>query len=256
MQDLISRLYGRRRKLSELENRVFEYILRNPKAIENMTADELANRLYISTATVSRTAKHLGFKGFQELKYAMKQYTEMIKGEAGASSDRSDFRKLSQTMESHLHQTFELLAQEPVEQIVEMMMKAETIEVFGLGGSMPICIDVARKLTFLGKKANARMDWDEQQAVSLSLTPNDLAIMISNSGETISIMEYATNLEKNQVPILAITGNKGSSLEKLASHTLHAIVDTIYYDDVDLSSRVSLTAVFDVLLIQIAEKRK
>lgn len=33
-----------------------------------------------------------------------------------------------------------------------MIERANTIEVFGVGGSFPICTDFARKLTFLGKK--------------------------------------------------------------------------------------------------------
>jgi DNA-binding MurR/RpiR family transcriptional regulator len=41
-------------------------------------------------------------------------------------------------------------------------LTAAACEVFGVGGSFPICTDFARKLTFLGKKAYARSDWDEQ----------------------------------------------------------------------------------------------
>ena len=68
MDSLISKLQKKKSTLSNLENQVLEYILANPLEVSESTIEQLADKLFISTATISRTAKHLGFKGFQELK--------------------------------------------------------------------------------------------------------------------------------------------------------------------------------------------
>ncbi|WP_207871728.1 hypothetical protein DOK78_000124 [Enterococcus sp. DIV2402] len=250
MQSLINKLQKKRPQLSELEKQVFDYILRNPTEIKQLTIDELAAKLFLSTATISRTAKHLGFKGFQELKYAIAQYSQTERGERELTNP--SIISLSQSIQLQLSQTLRLLQQAPIKEIVDALYHAKVIEIFGVGGSLPNCIEAARKLTFLGKKANARIDWDEQQAVSKSLSCDDLAIIVSNSGETIHIIEYALNLQQNNVPVLAIVGTENSRLETLATHTLQASVDMIYFEEVDLSSRVSLSAILDILLIQLA----
>ncbi len=48
--------------------------------------------------------------------------------------------------------------------------------------ALPIS-DFARKLTFLGKKAYARSDWDEQAAAVKNLDGQDLAIFVSYRSE-------------------------------------------------------------------------
>lgn len=253
MDSLINKLQKQQANLSNLEKQVFEYILRNPEKIKEMTVEQLANQLFISTATISRTAKRLGFKGFQELKYAITQYS---KGERKniQVTDLSEYQSVLESIERQIAKTITGIRQQSLEEIIRLLEVAETIEIFGVGGSLPNCIDAARKLTFLGKRANARIDWDEQQAMSNNLTDKDLAIIVSNSGETIHIIDYALNLKKRDVPILAIVGTNESHLEKLSTHTLFAVVEMVYFGEIDLSSRASLTVLMDVLLIQLAKK--
>ncbi len=72
----------------------------------------------------------------------------------------------------------------------------------------------ARKLTFLGKKAYARSDWDEQAAAVKNLDGQDLAIFVSYTGETKGILAYARVAQEQQVPMISLISTKGSTLEK------------------------------------------
>ncbi|MDN6664481.1 MAG: MurR/RpiR family transcriptional regulator [Tetragenococcus koreensis] len=251
MNTLQNKLLKKRPQLSGLEKQVLDYILQNPSIITKLTADLLAKKLFISTATVSRSAQHLGFKGFQELKYAFAQDTKDLE-EPEKALYSTQLADLCGSIECQLHETLEKFKQVPLEEIINCLKKAKVVELFGMGGSLPNCIHAARKLTFLGKTANARIDWDELQVTSKTLTPGDFAIIVSNSGETPSVIEYATNLRQQSVPTLAIIGTKNSSLEALATYKIQAVVDMLYFDEVDLSSRVPFSAVLDILLIQFA----
>ena len=253
MESLINKLQKRRGQLSSLEKQVFDYVLRNPEKIQEMTVEQLANQLFISTATISRTAKRLGYKGFQELKYAITQYSKEV-NQGLIVTDLQKSQSIIESIEKQISKTLKGIQSQDLDRIVEHLLQAESIEIFGVGGSLPNCIDMARKLTFLGKKANARIDWDEQQAISNNLTTNDLAVIISNSGETIHIIDYAMNLKKCDVPIVAIIGTTESHLEQIADYTLLGVVEMFYFQEIDLSSRVSLTLITDILLIQLAEK--
>ncbi|AYW47315.1 DNA-binding protein [Tetragenococcus osmophilus] len=251
MNTLQNKLLKKRPQLSELEKQVLDYILQNSSTVTTLTADLLAKELFISTATISRTAQRLGFKGFQELKYAIAQDNKELEEPEKAlySKQLSD---LCHSIEYQLHETLERFKQIPLEEIIHCLKKAKVVELFGMGGSLANCIHAARKLTFLGKTANARIDWDELQITSKTLTPEDFAIIVSNSGETPSVIEYAINLQQQGVPTLAIIGTKNSSLEALTTYKIQAVVDMLYFDEVDLSSRVPFSAVLDILLIQFA----
>ncbi|MDR0921789.1 MAG: MurR/RpiR family transcriptional regulator [Lactobacillales bacterium] len=245
----------KKQHLSDVENQVLEYILANIHVVVNQTIDEVAKTMFTSTATISRTAKHLGFTGFRELKYAIAEYEENEKiSSIKLKNKEPNYSKLAEILHQQLLHTFEQLSQEKISEIVLHIHEADNIELLGVGGSLANCIDAARKLTFLGKKASARVDWDELRAVSHSLTKNDLAILVSHSGETIHILEYATILMERNVPMVAIVGSEDSSLESLSTYTLKAEMTPLYFGEVDLSSRISLTGLLDTLLISYAEK--
>ncbi|MEC6748937.1 MurR/RpiR family transcriptional regulator [Marinilactibacillus sp. XAAS-LB27] len=256
MDALISKLQKRKSTLSNLENQVLEYILANPKEVSESTIEQLAETLFISTATISRTAKHLGFKGFQELKYAILNYYDVERGEQNTTKLAKEATVFGGNISKQIEKSFESLSESQVDEIVSILLQTNTIEVVGVGGSLPACIDVSKKLMALGKKATARTDWDELRAISKSLNKNDLAILVSLSGETIHIIEYATNYMERGVPIIAVVGVSDSTLEKIATYTLKAFVEPVYFQDVDLSSRAALNSILDFILIRMAEEKK
>jgi DNA-binding MurR/RpiR family transcriptional regulator len=254
MDALVSKLQKKKSQLSNLENQVLEYILANPKESTRMTIDELADKLFISTATISRTAKRLGFKGFQELKYVIVQYTEQERRQTDPKVLANENATFRDSLVQQMNVSFEQVENKNIKETLDLLKKANTIEIIGVGGSYPNCLDAARKLMALGKKATARMDWDELRDVSKVLSSEDLAVLISLSGETIHIIEYATNFVERDVPIIAIVGTEGSTLEKLATYTFRTLVEPIYFGEVDLSSRVALSGILDLLIIRFANE--
>lgn len=256
MDSLISKLQKKKPELSTLENQVLEYILANPTEVINLSIEEVAQTLFISTATISRTAKRLGFKGFQELKYAIMHYTNQERRLVNTSVLNKEIIAYRDSLIHQLSISLNQLSETDLNQAVSMIEKANSIEIMGVGGSLPNCIDASKKLTALGKKSAARVDWDDLRAASKSLDSDDLAILISLSGETIHIIEYASNFKENNVPFIAVVGVENSTLEQLATITFQAAVEPVYFGNIDLSSRVALTGVFDLMMIRYAERKR
>ncbi|MEY8445562.1 MurR/RpiR family transcriptional regulator [Enterococcus ratti] len=249
---LISLLEKKCSALSKVENEVLDYIFEHLPIIGRKTIYEVASDLFVSTATVSRTAKHLGYQGFKELKYAIDQTMPMEQEEANPHS----FQTITSQMISNVTETFQQLTEKKVKQIITMIDQSNTIEVFELGGSLPICIDFARKLTFLGKKAFARSDWDEKEMAISNLSQKDLAIFVSFTGETKGILTYAHIAHKQKIPIVSIVSMNGSSLEKLSTISLIAKGTSHYHKRVDLNSRFTSICLFDTVLMMYAEQIK
>ena len=199
-EGLIALLEKKRNHLSKIENQVLDYILTHMTEISSQTIYEVAQALFVSTATISRTAKHLGYRGFQELKYAIVQ---SVQSESTESDSRS-FQAITQQLIANVQDSFQQMDEAKVAEMLKMIERANTIEVFGVGGSFPICTDFARKLTFLGKKAYARSDWDEQEAAVKNLDGQDLAIFVSYTGETKGILAYARVAQEQQVPMISL----------------------------------------------------
>lgn len=250
MQIFYKRLLKKRETLSLLEKQVLEYILSHPEKVISMSLKQVSEKTFVSTATISRTCKQLGYAGFQELKYTLTQYVQTEKKQVPLSlPSLTGIEEMAERIRTEVNQTLSQLTKESLTLGAKYLIKSNRVEFFGVGASLPSCLDAARKLTFSGRIANAREDWDELRAVANSLTPDDVATLVSYSGETIHIIEFASLLKKRNVPIIGIVGADNSQLEQLASLTYQAKITNCYYGNVDMSSRIPLNLVLEFLII-------
>ncbi|MBP1042758.1 MurR/RpiR family transcriptional regulator [Vagococcus sp. BWB3-3] len=242
MELFFKRLIQRKEQLSRLENQVLEYMMEHPTDVVDSTLDELSKKIYASTATISRTCKALGYSGYQELRIVLTQYVLKKPAQSNvAISVDPPLNSTSQRVMREVSGTLEQLAHFDLNQALTLIQNSRNIEFIGVGASYTNCVEAARKLTFAGRPSNAREDWDELRAVAQAMTPEDLAVVVSYSGETLHIMEYTTILSNNQVPILAITGDNHNTLAQRATLNCPVTIETRYLDNLDLSSRVPLS---------------
>lgn len=255
MNSFFKSLQLKRDKLSNLEQQVMNYILENPDMIEQNTIEELSKILFVSTATISRTCKKLGFSGFQELKYSLASHKDTIDVEKVSVQDHSIMNHI-QRFETEFNDNISQIGASISDEVIDLIENSNHVEFFGVGASLPICIEAARKMTFAGRIATARSDWDELRVVAQNMKETDLAVVVSLSGETLHIIEYANILKENNVPMITLTGNKNNHLIELGTHTLYAELQAHYYGKVDMSSRFLLNMILDLLLLEYIQRKK
>lgn len=246
------KLLAKRKDLSTLESQVLEYMLKYPNKVSEKTIDEFANEIFVSTATVSRTCKKLGFKGYQQLKYALDQYTgtkeEVTKQQDSQSSEEIDSHIVR--FQKEMKRAMMDVDAAGILSVVETIKNSQLVEFFSVGASFPFGSDAARKLTFAGKISSARSDWDELRAVAHNMNPTDVAIILSHSGETLHLIEYAAMLKERHVPVILISGTKGSYLESIADLTLTAYSKSFYCETIDMSSRFTMNLLIDLIIFE------
>ncbi|MCM3112473.1 MurR/RpiR family transcriptional regulator [Lederbergia lenta] len=255
VQVFFKRLSQQRERLSQLEMEVLEYILHHPDKVVRLNVDELAKKLFVSTATISRTCQQLGFRGFQDMKYSLSK--EVFQEKQNMESSNSDvlsnhINRVQLEMES----TLKSIDEGKIISAAKYIHESTYVEFFGVGNSLPPCVDAARKLMFSGKVTSAREDWDELRSVANSLSKDDLAILVSYSGETIYMLEYAALLKKRNVKTIAITGQHNNRLQQEVDLSLQAHVTNCYYGDLDMSSRFPLSVILDFIILTYLQQFK
>ncbi|HFU4024843.1 TPA: MurR/RpiR family transcriptional regulator [Streptococcus suis] len=245
--DTIEKRYSYcKNQMSELERDVWDYIISQREKVIYQSIEDVAMHLHTSTATVSRAVKRLGFAGFSELKFTLKQQSH--------TSSEIDFQTLDSQMYKgillqQIRETFDYLSEIDIRNALNFLERSDRIEIFAVGGSFGLGLDLSKKLVGLGKVAQARMDWDDLRLAAKLMRTNDLAIIVSMSGETQQIIEYAEAIRETGGAILSIIGNKSSALEAISDT---AIVTKSYFSSkgsADLSSRIGMASVLDYLLL-------
>tara|TARA_B100001250_G_scaffold159127_2_gene136669 strand:- start:798 stop:1775 length:978 start_codon:yes stop_codon:yes gene_type:complete len=89
------------------------------------------------------------------------------------------------------------------------------------------------------------------------ITKEDIVLMISNSGETIELVQILPSIKQKNVPIIAITGRKKSILSKEADIALDASVEkeACTLDLAPTASTTAALALGDALAIALLEYR-
>ncbi|MGM0218800.1 MurR/RpiR family transcriptional regulator [Enterococcus sp. AZ126] len=251
MSIFLKKLQKHQDKLSRLEKQVLAYIIEHPEEIAQSRIDEIAKKIYVSTATISRTSKALGYSGFQEFKYTLIHHLE--EEQRPAYQPSANFTQLAERVQNEISETLQLVNQEYLDAGAMLLANSQRVEFFGVGSSYSCCFEAARKLTFAGRIANAREDWDELRIVAKHLTTTDVAILVSYSGETNLPLEYVAILKEKKVPIIAIVGSANSPLEELATLVFHVKVTNGYYGDIDMSSRIPMHLVLELLILHYIE---
>lgn len=182
--DFFTRIAEHTPQLNKNDNELLSYCIRNHTEIANLKVTELADRLFISPASVVRFCKKLGFSGYSDFKASLRM--DLFEPEeTPRKSHPTDFFR-------DIHKTIEMVPEETVERIVELIHCSRRIELYAVGSSRMPGSELAKRLQTIGKAAFCYDDSTLMNISARQLTSDDLVLALSISGETSLIIAAAT----------------------------------------------------------------
>lgn len=200
---------------STSDHTIAEYILRHVSEIPNMTIYELAEACHLSPATISRFCRRFESISFKELKEHTSEFNDFNRTEIhqGPESDMIvGLPDYFEQVKKSLAQTEKLLQEDILQQAAILMHDANKLSFFGVTFSNVVAKNAQIKFMRLGKHTASYSNHENQIIEANAMIPDDLAIVISSSGDTRFIVKLTKELSRNEVPILAITSNPSSYL--------------------------------------------
>lgn len=118
------------------------------------------------------------------------------------------------------------LQPDQVERVIEILSRCKgKVVLLGVGKSGIIAQKIAATMTSSGTASIYLHPSDALHGGLGIVTPDDVVIALSNSGETDEIIQMLPYLTRRQVPIIALVGNINSTLARRAEAVLDASVD-------------------------------
>ncbi|WP_314723500.1 MurR/RpiR family transcriptional regulator [Enterocloster bolteae] len=212
-------------KYTDARHAVGEFILQEPENLYQYTITEIAAKTFTSKATVVRFAKAMGYDGWKEF---MKDYIAEVKYQKD-HKNTLDFNMPFQKDDSvdtiienikklqieSISETADLLKKEVLQKATDYLVRANQIEIFCSSPNTYAGELFKRKLITIGKRANVAVS-GEAGIVAASLGPQDCALIISYSGNSVSRnpVNRIGILKKNHVPIIGITSGGDNYMRK------------------------------------------
>ena len=139
---------------TEAERLIIDFVAARPAEFLVMSIQQLSARLQISDATVSRFARHAGFRDFKELKAAVAASTLGPAEKIQASIEAADSaHAYLGEQRDNLDRTMEALDEEAFARAADALAAAERVLIVGKGAAR-CCAELLRfRLARFGKEA-------------------------------------------------------------------------------------------------------
>jgi DNA-binding MurR/RpiR family transcriptional regulator len=223
-----------------------DFILTDPQKVLYLTITELARDTDTSEASVTRLCRHLGCKGYTEFKMALALDVQHNQPAALTSGDSIDML-VEETVQA-LRDTGKFINREVLQQAVEALHQAKTIQIYGVAASAITGEYLHYRLLRLGKSAQLFGDMHRAAMNASTLKEGDLVIAISASGSTKDVMHVVKVAKKQNARVLMLSNTLRSPMGSLADMLLVAARPEGPFNAGALSGKVGAMLLVEVLI--------
>lgn len=209
---------------------IANFILTHKTELAHLTLDDIQNQAYISKSSLVRFAKSLGFSGWKEFLVPLMEeihqenhYFSDVDPDVPFTKNDDNLtlaRKIAQLQIASIEDSLTLLDDALLTQAAYSIKKAKRVAIFGISPNNILAEVFRRRMAGIGKIIEVPRN-DEMGLTSLSLTSEDLAILISYSGQIVQFPHHLLkHLSDCDVTTLAITSQEKSPLAQFCDFTL------------------------------------
>lgn len=250
--------------LAPSERRVGQVILADPERAASLTITDLASLAETSETTVIRFCRSLGVGSYPNLRISL----ATAAGRAGADStsrlspdiDADDdlaavIAKVGAADARAIADTVANVDVDVLGAVVETVVGARRIDVYGAAASGYVALDLQQKLHRIGLTVFAWSDPHMAIPSAANLTAADVAIGISHTGTTIDTIDALTEAAKAGAVTVAITNFARSPIAKVASLVLQTSVSETTLRSGAMASRIAELTLIDCLFVGVAQRQ-
>lgn len=257
--NLFLRLRELRVSLTPVEKTIGEYVLQNKEKVPRLSIRELAKNSHSSDASVLRFCKTLGFGSYRDFIVGVtaalgsvnktdSEYTDIQPGD----NLQMIITNISLNNCKSIEDTMDVIDRDAIARAVGLLRRAKRIDFYGVGASGLVCMDAQQKFSRIGKMCFAYTDGHNQLTAASLLSCGDVAVLISNSGDTLDILETLAVVKQSGASTVAITRYVRSELANQADVVLSISTPEITIRSGAMGSRIAMLNIIDILFAGVA----
>ena len=218
-------------ELTELEQEIARYFLQVDTIVDDLSSQQVTQKLHVSQAALTRFAKKCGFTGYREFVF---QYQHQANKQDTHSHKHSPLTKRVLRSYSNLReQTQDLIDEAQLERVAQLIDDAERVYFFGTGSSGLIAREMKLRFMRLGVVCEALTDQDGFAWTTSIMDENCLVLGFSLSGTTQSVLDSLLDAKEMGAKTILFTSapNKNSQAYTetvlVASHSQSSYIQRI-----------------------------
>ncbi|MFK4885748.1 MurR/RpiR family transcriptional regulator [Lactococcus petauri] len=226
------RVKNKENKLTELEEDLVDYILKNKEAVSQTKIVILSQKFYTVPNTITRFCKKLGYENFSEFKINLKQ--ELTTPES---------------MNAHKHillKNFDLIDKEREMKVVQLMQRAKSVNFYALDQTVLLTKMYVKSLFALDDKFQF-YEYQQEMKKKILSSSHEVFFFVSLSGETPSVLELAELAKSRNHKLISLTNLTENSLVQIADIPLYCLTQKEEVNGYDTTDKTPLLLVLQSL---------
>jgi len=245
--DFYSQTSGNAARLSPTERNILNYVVKNMHKVKDMSIRELAKETYVSTTTLFRFVKKLGYEGFGEFTEAVRE-TEKESRKIHIPNIVHD----DNYRDSYLKNVVEavkVITDEKIEAFHKIMGRYPHIYILAEGLSSEVARYFSHLLIIMGY--NVEIPTEEYEFASLlrRVKRDDVLLILSYTGNNKSIVNHVERIFAIATPaIISFTRADNNIIQNMSDLNFYVFADEIDYEGIDVTSRCGMIAIMETLM--------
>ena len=249
--------------LAPVEQRVAQAVLDDPGGVAWRSISELARSCGTSATSVVRFCRAIGLRGYPELRLALAGAVahDDASAVAAASSDIDPdddpvtvIKKIAYADAAAVTETASRLDTGTLEKVVDALSTAGRIDIYGVGASGFVAVDLQMKLSRIAKPAVALPDPHVAISSAALRSPGDVAIGLSHTGTTVDTIDALAEARSHGATTVAVTNFPWSPITEVADFTLLTAARETAFRSGAMTSRIAQLTVVDCLFVLLARR--
>jgi len=234
-------------KLSPNEQTILTYVVKNMHIVKKMSIRDLADVCFVSTTTIFRFVKKLGYDGYSEFVEAINQTeAETRKITIPSIVEHDNYR------DSYLKNVMEavkVITDEKIDKFKTILNRNPDIYIIAEGLSREVGHYFNRLLTTIGYNVFFPQELFEKKMLLRKIKKDDVLLVLSYTGNNESVIHEIETIFAIATPtIISFTRADNNAIQNMSDLNFYVFADEIEYDGIDITSRVGMIAIMENLL--------
>ncbi len=212
---LLQAIANRYDEFTPVEKNIADFFL-NDKPTQELSARSIAQRLFVSEASLSRFAQKCGYKGFREFIY---NYEQSLQADRQTSLNAMT-REVTATYQGLLDSTLRLLDEDKICRILRLFTSHSQIYLYGMGSCGIAAQEFRLRLMRTGLAAEAVVDPHIMAMTAALADEHTLILALSMSGKTREVLSAVKLAKEHGARIVLFTAAHRQALRELCDEIL------------------------------------
>jgi DNA-binding MurR/RpiR family transcriptional regulator len=249
------------KSLPKSEKKVADFILKNAGDVPFYSVYDVAGRVEVSVASVSRFVRGVGYTSFQDFKVELArgmppEVPEIFNAITADDSDGEVVRKVFMANRQSIEDTLKILSVPDLIRVSKELSKTKRLVFFGIGSSGNVAKEAALRFCHLDVQAEACTDPVYMVVSAKRLKKGEAAVVISHSGRSLITVEALRVASENSAVTVGITNYMKSPI---GENSRYLLCTSFYESSVKaaaLSSRIAQLCLLDALYLLTARHKE